>query len=208
MTATFDLQNQSKSITQNTVTIPMVRSLVGIICLTHQREQTDELDQLYYLGLSDLTTQQFQQLPERVIRETEFWPTPAALRKLAGLETEGQRSEREGLEALSFVLQRIRRHGIEGRPKRGALIRAAGRDPDGKWQQEEYEEIPAPHVQPRIIAALEELGEGDLKAGVRQVARHPILLSENEDRQPLGLEISAIEKLERRWLDAWRRAAA
>lgn len=185
------------------------RSLVTLSLGYQQRLDLDEATQaLYVETLLDLTPEELALAFTRAQRESaKFFPSPAELLALVGLETSHQRSNREGLEALSFVIKRIRRHGISGAPRHGMKIRDAGRDSNGAWHPEEFEEIPAPHVSERIQRALEELGEGDIKAGVRQCARHPILQSETEERQSLGLEMAAIEKFERRWLDAWRRAA-
>lgn len=167
---------------------------------------TPEAVQLAYLDrLQHLSSEQLQVAFSRAGTECKFWPSPAVLLDLAGVETPDQCSEREAREALEWVIWRIRRHGVESRCRQGALIREQGRDASGEWHAAEYEQIPPPATPEPIRNALELLGAGDVQTGVRLIAQHPLLVDSLDEYPTLGLRLVAIEKLEARWIEAWRK---
>jgi len=187
MTKTSGPRNPSKSITPNTVTMAMVRSLVSMICLTHQRVQTDELDTLYFLGLSDLSLEQFQQLPKLVIRETEFWPSPGRLRRLLSLPTSEEITQVEALADLQRALDTLEPASRDLR-MREKLVERIKTDMGA-------------HVITKTIAAL---GGGTLASGIELLCGHPRFTRPEEGREPLGLELNTIKTLESRWIAAWK----
>lgn len=160
---------------------------------------------MYVETLAQLTDEQvIVALTRAQNEESKFFPPPARLRELADIETPDQCSERQAREGLDWVIWRIRKHGVEGRCRRGALLRSAGRDESG-YHAEEWEQIPPPPTPDPIRSALEQLGAGDVEAGVKLIAEHPLVRGADE-YPSLGLKLSAIEKLEARWIEAWRKA--
>lgn len=163
---------------------------------------------MYLETLSGLTEEQVITALERAQhQEAKFFPPPARLKELAVDETPDQCSEREALDGMQWVIWRIRRHGVESRARNGALIRAQGRDEQGVWHEAEYEQIPPPPTPERVRNTLEEFGYGDVQTGVKMVAEHPLVKYDPDEYPTVGLRLVAIEKLEARWVQAWRKAA-
>lgn len=171
-----------------------------------ERPLTEEVQAAYSIALEDLAPEQLALAFSRASRESKFWPSPAVLRELAGIETPDQSSERQAREDLEWLLWFLRRHGIEGRPRHGACLQEAGRDGTGEWQPALYELIPAPPIPERVRNTVAELGAGDGKVGVQLIASHPLLSKDLDEYPTLGLKLSAIEKLEARWIAAWKKA--
>lgn len=171
------------------------------LSLLWERVLPEQAQLAYLKHLRDLTQEQIALAFDRAAKECEFWPVPAVLRRLAGVETESGSSERQAREGLQWVLWRIRKHGTAGRPARGATIREATRE-----HQAVYESIPCPTTPEPIRTTLEELGAGDVQAGVTLMAMHPLLERDPDAYDNLSFRLSATEKLEQRWLEAWRRA--
>jgi hypothetical protein len=202
-----------------------------LLSLPYERPITQpEVFALYRETVEDLTAERvITALARAQMEEGKFFPPPARLRELAGMEKPGQCSERLAREALQWVMWRIRNHGVEGMPKRGKSLgvtnhRLRPLEMEGKLpreremseneadtlrraaQEEQFEWIPCPVTPGPVRRALEEFGEGDVEAGVQLIALHPMLSKSRLDGVYLGLVVSAIEKLEARWHDAWVRA--
>jgi len=194
LTSSFACSEKGEAITQ----------AVALLSLPYERPITEPaVFALYQETLQDLTADQLVTAFTRAqMEESRFFPPPARLRQLAGCETPDQCSEREARDGLSWVMWRLRRFGIEGRSRKivatAGIIGAIG----AIGSIEECPPTPEP-----IRKALENLGEGDVERGVRLLAMHPMVQSYYVDaeQQGLGLTLSSIEKLERRWLEAWRR---
>lgn len=173
-----------------------------LLATCYERPFPNPVQELYLACLAELTEEQaITALSRATLEESRFFPPPARLRELGGCETENSRSEREAQDGLQWVLWRIRKHGTEGRPARGAMIRDATRE-----HQAVYESIPCPTTPEPIRNTLEELGAGNVQAGVTLMAMHPLLDRDPDAYDNLSFRLSATEKLEQRWLEAWRRA--
>ena len=186
MTATSARQNQSAALTKP-VTRAAVKNLLSVICLTHRAEPTKELEEIYWLGLSDLTTDQISKLALLVVRQTKFWPSPAVLREMVGLPTAEQVVESNALAGLSTLLKALRMF-ITWEPLK--------RD---KW----LEELSAQKDDP-IRKTLIQFGNGNLECAINLICLHPALRRGDEEPEALGLELNAVQKLEQRWIAAWR----
>jgi hypothetical protein len=186
----------------------ITRSLTALSMCFQQRVDLNELTFAVYVESLEMLEAEELALAFTMaqLEPWPYFPTPGELRKLAGVETSRQRSEREAREALQWLLRWLRKHTIEGRPTRGALLRPAGRDADGKWLEEKYEWFPAPLIPDGTVAALKELGAGDAKSGCQLIAEHPVLAKDPDEYPSLGLKLAAADKLEARWLEAWRRS--
>jgi hypothetical protein len=145
----------------------------------------------------------FDDALQHCLRTSAFRPDICDLREYLGLHSQPL-MERSGENALRWLLQVLRRHGVEMRTVNGKLIREKGRV-DGVWHGDEYEQVPPPEIPAEILATLEILGMGDKKAGVELMARHPALSKNAEEYESLGLRLSAEEKLEARWMTAWKK---
>ena len=194
---------------------------LGLLAACYERPMDPAVFPLYLAALQDLTDEQVITALSRTAREeARFFPPPARLRELAGAETSLQRSEREAKDELNWLLFWIRQFSVEGRPKRGRCIREAGWTSDdttapmGKfvrvpeWQPAEYEWTQPTPIPDRTKAALCELGGGEAYEGMKLLGAHPLLTSDKDEYPSLGLRLSAMEKLEARWIEAWRRTDA
>jgi hypothetical protein len=176
----------SSSITASrSATRAAVDQLFSLLCLVHRAERSQELAELYWMGLSDLSQDQIAKLGTLVLKETNFWPSPGRLRELLGLPTAAELEEREAAEGLRSVL---------------ASLRPVARDPRRRdvWMAK------AILMEDRIGRTLARFGSGDVECAVRVLCQHPTFAGRDAERESLGLELSAIEKLERRWLAAWK----
>lgn len=187
-----------------------ISQAIGLLSLGWERplDKEGNTNLLYSEALEDLTAEQLAQAFSRAETELEFWPSPGKLRQLAGIETPPQFSERRAKEDLSFLVSVLRDHGIQGKPKNGALIQPEHRDEERNFVQARYEKIPPPPLPDTVRNALAELGDGDRMEGAKLVAMHPMLSKDPDEYPTLNFKLSAIEKLEARWLEAWRRANA
>src|ERR1700761_354801 len=75
----------SSLVERKPVTREMIDRIFSLICLLHREQETEVLQELYWQGLSDLTDGQAALLGSLIVRETEFWPAPARLRRLVGI---------------------------------------------------------------------------------------------------------------------------
>ncbi|MGP8269128.1 MAG: hypothetical protein ACLQLH_03595 [Terracidiphilus sp.] len=175
-----------------------------ILSLFYERPVTKEVQEVYWEALEDLTPEQLAQAFSRVTLEQKFWPSPAVLRSLAGVETFDELRRKEAMDGLHWLLGLLRRHDVELRPTE-TVVTPAGRDGNGKWREATYTLTPAPEIPDEIRATLSDLGCGDRKAGAELIARHPALSRNPDEYETLGFRLSAEEKLEARWLAAWRK---
>ena len=74
---------------------------------TFDKDITRTRLQAYWIGLQDLPLDRFEQAVHKAIEQSEFFPTPAALRKLAGYGS----GEEFVMMAFSVVLKSIARFG-------------------------------------------------------------------------------------------------
>ena len=186
-------QNQSAITLQNMpVTKKAIRELVSLICLEHRAEQTEELDKMYYLGLLDLTMGQLARLPGLILKEAEVWPNPPRLRRLLGIPTAEEREANQAAAALTTVLDILAGKGekpslVYDDAKRRVWIRFVMKQPLD-----------------RAKATLEQFGSGSIEAGVELLCLHPRFRRAGDERDGAGYELSAIQKIEARWLQCWR----
>lgn len=172
------------------VTEPAIRDLVSLLCLVHQREQSREMDQVYWLGLSDLSMAQARRLGEMIPRETEFWPSPCRLRKLLGIQSTEDLAESEAAHVLECVLTSLEPHVADPKRREGWI---------------EHVKANKPPSDP-VLRAITRIGSGSFESGVEWLALHPRFRGAGDARESLSYELTAIEKLEARWLAAWRGA--
>jgi hypothetical protein len=174
-----------------------------LLSLPYERPITQpEVFALYRETVEDLTAEQvITALARAQTEEGKFFPPPARLRELAGMEKPGQCSDRLAREALQWVMWRIRNHGVGGVAKRGKSLGVSNERPP----EEQFEWIPCPVTPGPVRRALEEFGGGDVEAGVQLIALHPMLSKSRLDGFMMGPVVSAIEKVEARWHDAWVR---
>lgn len=171
-----------------------------------ERALSEETFAVYLKYLSDLSPSQLETAFDRAGKECEFWPVPAVLRRLAGTETAAQYSERRALEDLSFLVEYIRKHGIEGRARNGVMIEPEHRDENRNLVPARFEKIPPPPIPDSVHNAVAEFGYGSQLDGVKAVAEHPALCKDPDLYANPGLKMAMVEKLEQRWIAAWRRA--
>jgi hypothetical protein len=139
------------------------------------------------MALSDLTMSRVPLLTEKIRKETKFWPPPARLRELAGLPDPEQGAQEVALAGLQRVLDSMRM----ARVHKDGIAR-------DKWTDEA-------HVRgdPKITAVLTKFG-GTFACAIDILISHPQLLDGSEQGESLGLTLSSIEKLEKRWIAAWK----
>jgi hypothetical protein len=198
MTEASEQNNRSANIEPNMpVTKTMVRDLVSWLCLLHNREQREIMDELYWRALSDLTVGQMSQLATLVLKETEFWPSPARLRRLVGIQTQEER-EKQAAE----VEQRGAKEGLEQLLR---SLRPYSRDAQRrtKWIAGLKEQ---PLAEDPITKALVQFGGGNLETGVEMLCLHPTFKRSDEESESLGLIMNTIDKAEKRWIAAWHEA--
>ena len=183
---------------------------ITLLAGCYERPVAAEAYVLYLEALADISEASIAEAFERAGREeSRFFPPPARLRELAGAVTADQAEEQAARAALEEVVHKIRLHG-SGEAMRPYVRRKPEAPKEGTWTSHpQYFTIIEPTLPPeRSRRALELLGYGDRYAGLRLVAEHPTLRSDSADVEPLGLDLNAIERLEKRWIEAWQRAAA
>jgi len=161
-----------------------------MICLAQRQDPTEAIEGIYQLGLSDLSMEQIGRLMLMVPREADSWPNPAQLRRWLGLPAIEEQQEQEAGAVLREILEVIQGESLAFDSARrqawlaGARSHASGR----KWR------------------ALAIFGGGSVTSGIELLCLHPRFLRQEDRREVLGLELNSIERLERRWLAAWREA--
>lgn len=164
--------------------------IFSLVCLIHREQETQTLRELYWQGLGDLTMQQARQLADLIVKETEFWPTPARLRRLAGAQRTPTPEQIEEADAL--------------RDLGAALDTLAPASRDSRRREQFIAQLKADMTNHRITKTISSFGSGSLAAGLELLCGHPRFTRPDEGREALGLELSSIEKLERRWIAAWK----
>lgn len=144
--------------------------------------------EIYFLTLStELKPEKIEALIPIALSQTDFWPSPARLLRLAGVPNREERIETEAAHALERVMLEVAKVARDDL-KRRRLV----------------DEIEATAPNERTTRALRIFGGGDLNAAMILMSQHPRLKRSDDEREGLGLELSSIEKLERRWLNAWK----
>lgn len=173
--------------------VPITREasdqIFSLVCLMHREVETDTLRDLYWRGLEDLTMDQAKTIAEIILKSTAFWPTPGKLRELAGIPNPEETRKRAALLDLDKVLGRLKTCAHDTRLRADFLAnvkRNLAKDP--------------------ITRAMEIFGGGSLTYAVDLLCMHPRFLRADDDRESIGLELSAIEKIEAKWFAAWREA--
>jgi len=171
-----------------------VQKLFLLVCLLHRETPSAELEEQYQMALSDLTMVQAAALTEKIRNDTKFWPAPARLRELAGLpdaEQRAQAAEEQTRNIALAGLQRVLDSMRMARVHKDGIAR-------DKWTDEA-------HVRgdPKITAVLTKFG-GTFACAIDILISHPQLLDGSEQGESLGLTLSSIEKLEKRWIAAWK----
>ena len=67
-----------------------------------------------------------------------------------------------------------------------------------KWIQRGRE------IDDHVFASLLKFGDGSIDLAVSLMCQHPFFKRRDDEREGLNLELSAIERIEKRWLEAWR----
>ncbi len=141
---------------------------VTMLALTFRQEASKPLIKIYEVGLGGLTAEQVRQATNRAVRECEFMPPPAGLRKLAGILSIADRS----MLAWEAFRDARRKHGYYQSvdfddPVINATIRNLGgwceviiridsEDETDKWVRRDFE---------RIYQSLCRVGVGPKAAG-------------------------------------------
>lgn len=163
-----------------------VAKLMAMLCLAHNRPLTNEMLEIYFLALStELSPERIEELIPIATKGCEFWPSPARLLRLAGVLTTEEQIERDCAGALVEVLDTIAIcHASRDDIKRRTMADQV--DPDSSMG--------------RILV---KIGSGSILGALDMLSQHP-RFSHGQEREGMGLELSSIEKLEKRWLQAWR----
>jgi hypothetical protein len=140
---------------------------------------------------AELKPEEIVKLIPRAVKEAKFWPSPAVLLGLAGILTGEEKQQREAGDALLKVLNSLKPVRSDPRRLDLWLVEADARRSQGD----------------RIVLALERFGAGDIRTAVEMLLLHPRLRGSSFEAESMGLELVAIEKLERRWLTAWKEYA-
>lgn len=130
------------------------------------------------------------------MKECKFWPSGAELLRLAGVPTAEEKIEHEAKDTLVNILDNLketrvycdnqaRDMWVVGVPKNGCL-------PISMISTE------------KILPVLVRFGGGSLDGAVEILIQHPRFRSREEDVPGLGFDLSAMDKLEKRWLAAWK----
>jgi hypothetical protein len=184
----------------------IITQSMEILAACHNRQLTEATVAVYLQALTDVPVVRVAEAFQVAVRESKFFPSPAHLRELAGMPTISQVSEAEADKVLRWLLWRIEKHGVDGHALRGKLI--VGERRDGKEIVDAvYEKIPAPELSERVVAALEYLGYGSQARGMALLAEHPLWALGVADYPTVGLRLTAAEKIEARWLEAWKKTA-
>lgn len=118
--------------------------------------------------------------------------------RLLGIPSAAERQEQEALSALTRILDNIkatrvycdneaRDRWVKGVPEKGCL----------PISMEPAE---------TLLPVLTRLGSGSLDGAVELLIQHPRFRSMDSEVAGLGFDLSAIDKLEKRWLASWKEA--
>lgn len=165
---------------------------------------------LYSELFDQIGVDRFEAAYKFALKTSKFRPDISELYTAAGISLQAP-VESEALAELRRLIEAIRFHGPRMSPKRGNLIR--DRDEDGRLLTvPEYEMIPPPAPSIAVRAALEDLGLGDVMAGLDVISRHPALNPPPRNQDGDGSEHSfrnrLAQDLERQWVQAYMRAKA
>lgn len=162
----------------------------------------------YIAAMADFTPEQCIQAFSRALDECRFFPRPSELRALASPGSVlgiGAQLDREAAEALSAVVQAMRKHGPKLKAIPGRVVRE--RDGDGcvLLNPEREAETPAPVFDSVTEGAIRVLGMGEREAGLAIVAEHPARMGYGTNDPERGQWVAKNTRdLEQRWNAAWR----
>jgi len=172
------------------------------------RTVTEGMARLYTACLDDLSLNECVNAFARAAMESQFFPTPAYLREVAGRNESGDQVGNDAKNFLRAVLAALREFPkLESR--KGPLLRTA--DETGRTLPEpEY----GPRIQPptfpdRVYRAIEYLGYGSREAGVMVLKQHPALKTDvAEDVRFSVNRLKAADEFDARWVEAYRQCAS
>jgi hypothetical protein len=121
-----------------------------------------------------------------------MWPSPRVLRDLLGLPSAAEIAERAALDGLAKVLDSLW-------TVRNDSVRLNAWIGEAKFKLE---------CGDRIVRTLQRFGCGDIRCGAEMLILHPRLRSSDVEAAAMGLELSAIERVEARWFKAWKEVGA
>lgn len=163
----------------------------------------------YEAVLSSMTKDQMIRACCLAAEDCTFFPAPAELRRLAGLQTSAQRARDEALKALRRVIEAQTAHGPLLRHNLGGEPDLEARDADGRVPlvTPRKPRIAPPTFCERTEAILVDLGMGKRSAGLLAVSVHLSLVDEDERKGWNAFELATAAResgrMEQRWTEAW-----
>ncbi len=125
-----------------------------------------------------------------------YWPSPGQIRELAGWSEESK-----AVIALQWVLEYLRKHGVEGRPRGGTPV--FGENEVGRRVLLRTEPLfDAPAIPAEIEETLGLLGGGFSRQGLRYVSQHPVV--RELDGFAGDSASKAAERIEQQWTRCYR----
>lgn len=152
--------------------------------------------------MTEMSRVQCIQALSRAARETGFFPTPAELRRYAGLAS--STLDTDAMQALAVVLEAMRRHGPELKALPGPALND-GRDADGLVLVVPLRgpATPAPRFEDAIEWTLSDLGFGSRAAGLETIAAHPALPWNSAPAAVSPFKARDAKDLEARWCQSY-----
>lgn len=175
-----------------------VHKAMVYLSLAFDRPLTKEMLMVYAEALADLTGTELQTAFSRAMTEETFWPAPAKLRSLSGRNNFDAVVKLLATATLDWLIERIRKHGVRGTPAGGVYEDSLHPDTGAPVRRVIKAPQDAPALTPAMERALAYLGGTELGLGL--IALHPALSGWSSE------SMFTAEKIERRWLDAYRLA--
>ena len=118
------------------------------------------------------------------------------LLRLAGVPTQEERAEQEAMSALRLLLDNLKATRV-----------FCDHDRRDAW----IKEVPERGILPisgepaeKILAAMVRFGGGSLDGAMELLVQHPRYRRSEDEPSGLGFDLSAVDKLEKRWVAAYR----
>lgn len=160
---------------------------------------------LWSATVEEIGGERFDEALQAVLKSSSFRPDIAEIRKAAGLNGGIPDPVQErAMSELQVVLDAMRLHGRELKPKPGKIIREKDYDGLVLMRPERAPDTPAPEFHADTEEALKTVGVGSREAGLRMLATHPVLPWNSRPESDLK-PVKTANDLERRWVDAFRK---
>jgi hypothetical protein len=150
--------------------------------------------------------ERFEQAYDFCLKTSKFRPAVSELYAAAGISLQPP-VEAEALAELRRIIEAMRFHGPKMKPKHSKLIR--DRDGEGRMlTNPEYEIINPPKLSPVVLAALADLGFGDIYEGFDVIARHPAVAKAPVELDPTehSFRNRDARDIEKQWMEAFKQA--